>query len=122
MTSRNVDQSRWTRAVSVMLPADGAEAIAAGASWVVLRCNAGRTPWRIESVDPIALSAAQNEAITPDENARLLRKARTKGRSKTVVVVEEWRDSGGHRLVVYREGGPSHGTDPLPDLTSVGLG
>lgn len=84
--------------------------------------DAGRTPWRIEAVDPTALRAAQAEAITPDENARLLRKARSKGRAKTVVVVEEWRDSVGHRLVVYREGGPSDGTDALPDLTSVGLG
>jgi hypothetical protein len=105
-----------------MLPTDGAEAIAAGASWVVLRCDAGRTPWRIEAADPTALSAAQAEAITPEENTRLLRKAQTKGRSKTVVVVEEWRDSVGHSLVVYREGRPSDGTDPLPDLTTVGLG
>jgi len=105
-----------------MLPAEGAEAIAAGASWVVLRCDAGRTPWRVEAADETALRAAQAEAITPDENTRLLRKARSKGRSKTVVVVEEWRDPAGRRLVVYREGGPSDGTDALPDLKSVGLG
>ncbi len=105
-----------------MHPQDGADAIEAGAAWVVLRCDAGRTPWRIEGTDQSVLRAAQAEAITPEENARLLRKARSRGRSKTVIVAEEWQDRTGLRLVVYREGGPTHAPDDLPDLTSVGLG
>jgi hypothetical protein len=67
------------------------------------------------------LRDAQAAAVGAEENDRQLRKGRTKKHWATVVIAEEWLDPVGGRLIFYREGPPSDGTDQLPDLTSVGL-
>lgn len=113
-------KARWVRGVSVMEPEDAAAAIAAGASWVVAWCGDHRAPCRL-AVDERALRHAQAVAVGAGENDRQLRKGRTKQRWATIVIAEEWLDPDGNRLIFYREGPPADGTDPLPDLTSVGL-
>lgn len=103
-----------------MEPEDAAAAIAAGAAWVVGWCGVHVAPYRL-TTDPTALQNAQAAAVGAEENARQLRKGRTKRRWATIVIAEERVDPDGYRLIFYREGPPSDGTDELPDLTSVGL-
>ena len=103
-----------------MEPADAAAAVAAGAAWVVGWCGVQVAPYRL-TADQSALRDAQAAAVGAEENDRQLRKGRTKNRWTTIVIAEEWLDPDGNRLIFYREGPPSDGTDQLPDMTSVGL-
>lgn len=103
-----------------MEPETAAATIAAGASWVVGWCSDHRAPYRL-TADERALRNAQAVAVGAAENDQQLRKGRTKKRWATVVIAEEWLDPDGNRLIFYRDGPPADGTDPLPDLTSVGL-
>lgn len=111
---------RWVRGVPVMEPEAAEAAIEAGASWVVGWCGVHVAPYRL-TVEPSALRDAQAVAVGVEENMRQLRKGRVKRRWATLVIAEEWLDADGNRLIFYREGAPSDGTDDLPDLTSVGI-
>lgn len=77
-----------------MEPEDAAAAIAAGASWVVGWCGVHVAPYRLTATMP-ALRDAQAAAVGAEENARQLRKGRTKKRWATIVIAEEWLDREG---------------------------
>lgn len=83
-------------------------------------CGLHRATYRL-TADERALRDAQAVAVGAGENDRQLRKRRTRKRWATIVIAEEWLAPDGKRLIFYREGPPSDGTDPLPDLTSVRL-
>ncbi len=97
----------WRRVSAVAEPSAAFAAIDAGADWLFLWCDGGRTH-ASEASDKAgrALDYAREEAISPAELERLTIKAARKRRSKTVVFAEMWEQASGQRLVVFHESGP----------------
>lgn len=97
----------WNRLSASVEVGEAFAAIDGGADWVLLWCAGGRTTSAApEPERQRALDLARAQTVGPTELRRLVDKAARKGRSKTVVLAEEWVENGGGRLVVFSEGGP----------------
>jgi hypothetical protein len=94
---------RWHRRRGIISPFEADAIVREGGPWAVEWCVGGRDwhPAECGAWDDI-----QPQLIDPATRRKISLKAARTGRSKTVMIAEEWVDDAGHVLVLVIEGGP----------------
>ena len=98
--------SRWIRTQEAVASSEAIAEIDRGTPWNILWCEGGVSRSSAVPLDTDGIDYARRHLIDPSKRERLFRKARRKGRTKSVVLAERWEHADTGPLILFYASGP----------------